>query len=95
MLGQGSLKINNITKADEGKYTCRGANSMDTADTEVSLSVLSKSFFSLLETFLLEKCDKIYPTMQHYYGVLSGDAVAPLNVTLELVIPDKLNYKLS
>lgn len=45
LLGQGSLKINNITKADEGKYTCRGANSMDTADTEVSLSVLSKSFF--------------------------------------------------
>lgn len=39
MIGTGSLQITSISESDAGNYQCRASNSMDSADTEISLIV--------------------------------------------------------
>ncbi|XP_067939382.1 neogenin-like isoform X2 [Watersipora subatra] len=44
-LGAGSLVISNVSTEDEGRYTCRAANSVDTDDSEVLITVLIAPYF--------------------------------------------------
>ncbi|KAF6024356.1 fra [Bugula neritina] len=46
LLGGGSLQINNVGPADEGKYTCRGDNLIDISDAEATVTVLVAPYFA-------------------------------------------------
>ena len=43
-LQNGSLRIRNIQKADEGRYACSASNSLKTIKKEITISVYSKFF---------------------------------------------------
>ena len=44
-----SLRIKNIQKADEGRYTCSASNGVKTITKEITISVYSKFFVMLIE----------------------------------------------
>ena len=53
MVGQGSLRIDNIIETDAGLYTCRATNSEDSVDADASLTVHGK------DTVIKQSTDRI------------------------------------
>ncbi|KAK3580125.1 hypothetical protein CHS0354_034065 [Potamilus streckersoni] len=59
VIGGGNLQILNLNEKDDGTYTCRAENSIDSADADAKLTVLAPPTFTVRpqNTFAHEKTD--------------------------------------